>query len=154
MTNTPGDDEQPQNPYDPYPPQTPQTPQQPPYGQAPYDQGSYGQPPYDQGSYGQPPYGQPPVGYAPDHPKATTAMVLGILGIVVCGLVAPFAWRIGKRTVDEIDASHGQLGGRGTAQAGYILGIIGTILLVLGLLIGLLVMVLAIAPLMVSSSNA
>ena len=40
---------------------------------------------------------------------------------------------MGKRTVDEIDASNGQLGGRGSAQAGYILGLIGTILLGLGL---------------------
>ena len=67
--------------------------------------------------------------YAPDHPKATTSLVLGILGIVICGIIAPFAWRMGKRAVDEIDASQGQLGGRGQAQAGYILGVIGTILL-------------------------
>jgi uncharacterized membrane protein YjgN (DUF898 family) len=72
--------------------------------------------------------------YAPDHPKATTSLILGILGIVICGIIAPFAWRMGKRTVAEIDASHGQLGGRGSAQAGYILGLIGTILLGLGLL--------------------
>jgi len=61
---------------------------------------------------------------------------------VVCGFIAPFAWRIGKRTVDEIDASQGRLGGRGSAQAGYILGLIGTVLLGLGLLVlvGLLVL--------------
>jgi len=90
--------------------------------------------------------------YAPDHPKATTALVLGILGMVVCGVLAPFAWWIGKRTLNEIDGSHGQLGGRGTAQAGYVLGIIGTVLLLLGLLAGLLVMVLVIAPVLVSNS--
>lgn len=33
----------------------------------------------------------------------------------------------------EIDASNGQLGGRGTAQAGWILGLIGTVLLLLTL---------------------
>jgi uncharacterized membrane protein YjgN (DUF898 family) len=110
MTNPPGDEQRPQDPNDPYR-------QQPPYGQMPYGQ----------------PQGYPPVAYAPDHPRATTALVLGILGIVLCQVVAPFAWRIGKRTVDEIDASHGQLGGRGSAQAGYVLGIIGTALLVLGL---------------------
>jgi len=92
--------------------------------------------------------------YAPDHPRATTSLVLGILGLVVCGLIAPFAWRIGKRTLDEIDGSHGQLGGRGTAQAGYVLGIIGTVVLLLGLLAGLLLTVLAIAPAIVSSTNA
>jgi hypothetical protein len=143
MTYSPGDEQGPQDPQGPYDPY-----RQPAHGQPPYDQPPYGQPPY-----GQPPYGQAPMAYAPDHPKATTALVLGILGVLVCGLVAPFAWRIGKRTVNEIDASHGQLGGRGTAQAGYVLGIIGTALLLLGLLFGLLVMVLAIAPVVVSTNS-
>jgi hypothetical protein len=144
MTNS-GDEQRP-DPYDPY---GPQHPQQQPYGQPPSGQygqyGQHGQPPHGQPAYGQPPYGQPPTGYAPDHPKATTALVLGILGLVVCGVIAPFAWRIGRRTLDEIDGSHGQLGGRGTAQAGYVLGIIGTVVLLLGLLAGLLVMALTIA---------
>ncbi|MEP7090218.1 MAG: DUF4190 domain-containing protein [Nocardioidaceae bacterium] len=140
MTNTPGDGEPPQDPYGQQPPygEPPQDPygQQPPYGQPP----GYGQPPYGQPAgygqtqpYGQPP-GYPPGAYAPDHPKATTSLVLGILGIVICGIIAPFAWRMGKQTVSEIDASNGRLGGRGAAQAGYVLGLIGTILLGLGLL--------------------
>ena len=73
----------------------------------------------------------PGYGYAaPEHPKATTSMVLGILGVVLCQVIAPFAWVMGKRTVAEIDASGGRLAGRGQAQAGYILGIIGTVLLI------------------------
>ncbi len=102
--------------------------------QQPYGQPQYGQPQYGQPGYGQP-YGQQPgypVAYAPDHPRATMSLILGILGIVVCGVIAPFAWRIGKQTLNEIDASNGQLGGRGSAQAGYVLGIIGTILLGIG----------------------
>ena len=35
----------------------------------------------------------------------------------------------------EIDASGGRLGGRGSAQAGYVLGIVGTIILVLGVVV-------------------
>jgi Domain of unknown function (DUF4190) len=168
MTNS-GDEQRPPDPNDPYDPYGPQherqqpygqqPPAQHPYGQHPYGQQPYGQEPYAQQPYGQPAYGQPPYGrtpmaYAPDHPKATTSLVLGILGMVVCGLIAPFAWRIGKRTLDEIDGSNGQLGGRGTAQAGYVLGIIGTVVLLLGLLAGLLLMVLAIAPVVVSSTNS
>ncbi len=134
MTNAPGDDEQRQQPQQPQQPgyweqqQGQQYPPAPPPGQQGYGQPGYGQ---------QPPYGPPqgyPVAYAPDHPKATTSLVLGILGFVVCGILAPFAWRMGKRTVAEIDASHGQLGGRGSAQAGYILGLIGTVFLVLAVL--------------------
>lgn len=96
------------------------------------------------GGYGQVPppppppgggYGQPGGGYGPpqNHPRATTSLVLGILGVVCCSFAAPFAWAIGKKAVTEIDASGGRYGGRGQAQAGYILGIVGTVLLVLGL---------------------
>lgn len=60
--------------------------------------------------------------------KATTAMVLGITGLVVCpGVLSIPAWVLGRQAVREIDASQGQLGGRSQAQAGFILGIIGTI---------------------------
>jgi hypothetical protein len=55
--------------------------------------------------------------------------VLGILGLVLCQVVAPFAWVTAKRTLDEIDASGGRWGGRGQAQAGYVLGIVGTVIL-------------------------
>jgi uncharacterized membrane protein YjgN (DUF898 family) len=90
--------------------------------------------------YGNPPpnqYGAPPYGFgAPEHPQATLVLILGIVGIVVCGLVAPFAWVMGNRVVKEIDASNGQLGGRSQAQAGRICGIVGTALIGLGLLVG------------------
>jgi hypothetical protein len=132
MTDTPqgpGDEQRPQDPYGQQSQPQHGQPQQGQYGQ------QYGQQYGEQyGQYGgQPPYGQPPgyppVPYAPQHPRATTALVLGILGVVLCALTAPFAWRIGKQAVNEIDDSHGQLGGRGAAQAGYVLGIVGTVLL-------------------------
>ena len=73
-------------------------------------------------------------GPRPEQSQATTALVLGILGVALCGLLAPFAWSIGHSSLREIDASDGALGGRGKAQAGYILGIVGTILLCLSIL--------------------
>ena len=77
-----------------------------------------------------------PAPYAPEHPNATTALVLGIVGMVVCGgLLSPFAWVIGRKAVREIDASHGALGGRGSAQAGYVLGVIGSVMLVLAVVL-------------------
>lgn len=99
-----------------YPGQQPYAGQQQPYGQQPYQQG--------------PQWGTP----RPKHPKATTALVLGILSLVVCGVLAPFAWVIGGRAVAEIDANPGAYEGRGEAQAGRILGIIGTVLLIVGVL--------------------
>src|SRR5262245_5491360 len=84
----------------------------------------------------QPPPGYPPPGYPaypppPKHPQAVTALVLGILGIVVCGLCGPFAWVIGSRAEREIIASQGRLGGGTEATIGKILGIVSTALLAL-----------------------
>jgi uncharacterized membrane protein YjgN (DUF898 family) len=90
-----------------------------------------------------PPSYPPPPGYPMpprDHPQATTALVLGILGIVVCGILAPFAWSIGNKAVNEIDRSGGQLGGRGSANAGRILGIVGTVLLCVAVVGAILVL--------------
>ena len=73
-------------------------------------------------------YAGPPVG-ARKADGAITALVLGILGIVLCQLCAPFAWSLGRKAERQVDASGGTLGGRGEATAGKILGIIGTIFL-------------------------
>jgi hypothetical protein len=63
--------------------------------------------------------------------KATTILVLGILGIVCCGLLAPVAWYMGKNEVRLIEAGHLPAASLGTAKAGMICGIVGTILLAL-----------------------
>jgi hypothetical protein len=101
-----------------------------------------------------PPYGAPGYPVQQEHPKAITAMVVGILGLVMCQVASPFAWVIGKRAVAEIDASGGRLGGRGQAQTGYVLGIVGTVLLGLGLvflLIYLVIMVLLVGGMAATS---
>jgi hypothetical protein len=130
--------EQPPEPPDPYgqPGQPGQQPPQP-YGQSPAQ--PYGQQPVPYGQpapYAQPnPYGQTPYGAVQDHPQATLILILGILGLVVCGLIAPFAWVMGNRVVGEIDASNGGLGGRSTANAGRICGIVGSVLIILALVL-------------------
>jgi hypothetical protein len=64
-------------------------------------------------------------------------MIVGIVSLVLScaygvGLLgSPVAWWLGAKAKREIDAAQGRLGGRGMAQAGFILGIIGTVLLVL-----------------------
>ncbi|MFL6061126.1 MAG: DUF4190 domain-containing protein [Marmoricola sp.] len=97
--------------------QPPPPPPAPPYGQPAYQQPQYGQPGY---------YAPPP---APTPGKATAALVMGIVGMLCCPLVFSVpAWIVGHGAVKEIDASNGALGGRSTANAGYITGIIGTVL--------------------------
>ena len=157
--------------------------QQLPPTHQPYGQNPYGAPGQQPPSYGQNPYAPPPnpypqpgsydqyaapqpygPGYAtypgalPDHPSATTAMVLGIIGLaglLFCGgitlVLSPFAWAMGGKAVREIDAQPGRFGGRDKAQAGRVMGIIGTVLLVLGVL--LVVFLLAVGLSVGSSSQ-
>lgn len=65
---------------------------------------------------------------------AIPALVLGIIGVTICGLCAPFAWALGRKAEQEIAASGGVLGGRGEAKAGKILGIVGCVIMVVGIL--------------------
>jgi hypothetical protein len=64
-----------------------------------------------------------------DHPQTTTILILGICSLVLCGALGPFAWSMGNKALREIDASHGQIGGRDTINVGRILGIVATVLL-------------------------
>jgi hypothetical protein len=55
-------------------------------------------------------------------------LILGILGIVACQLLAPFAWVIGNRALAEIDANPSAYSNRGLVVAGRICGIVGSVL--------------------------
>lgn len=131
MSQTPdlgkGPEDGPPRPH-PYQPYQPYVPQPSPYG--------------GYGGYG--PTGVP-WGPPPDHPQATTSLVLGILGLVLCQVLSPFAWVTGGRTVREIDASGGRLGGRSNANAGRICGIVGTVILGCYLAVLVLVVIVALA---------
>jgi di/tricarboxylate transporter len=81
-----------------------------------------------------------PVQVRPDHPKATTALVLGIVsvaGLFACVLpvvLSPFAWVVGAQARKQIRSAPQQWGGEAKATAGMVLGIVGTVLLALGVL--------------------
>ncbi len=102
-----------------------------------------------------PPYGGPPpgpyvagpYGAPPEHPQATTVLVLGILGLVLCQVLSPFAWVMGNRVVQEIDASRGQVGGRSSANIGRICGIVGSVMLIASAALLVLFVALAVAGL-------
>ena len=125
-------------PENPYGSQPPPPPYQPP---------AYGQPQY-------PAYGGPgiPPGYPVQQPNegmAVAAMVIGIVSLVLaCGygvglLGSPVAMIMGRVSMNRIDRSNGQLGGRGMAQAGFILGIVGTVLLALAIIAVVVIIVAA-----------
>ena len=90
-----------------------------------------------------------PVYVLPDHPKSTSALVVGLIAVaggftcLLPILAAPVAWVLGAQARREIRRAPQQWGGESKATAGMVLGIIGTVLLVLGVLFLVLVIVLA-----------
>ena len=136
----------------------PQPPRQGPFGSPPPPPGGFPPAGGGPGFGGGPPrfgpggpggFGPGPGGFGggPRHEtsgKATTALVLGILGIVACPLICSvLAIVFGVQAKGEIDRSGGYLSGRGLAQAGFALGWIGlalwgifVVLIIIGVLAG------------------
>ena len=66
-----------------------------------------------------------------EHPAGTTVLVLGILSLVICGLLGPFAWAKGNTAKREMDAQpEVRWSNRGSITAGRICGMIASILLI------------------------
>ena len=109
------------------------TPEQPPAsggwqpGAQPPGPGGY--PPAGPGGYPPPGYG----GYTQQmqHPQGTTILVLGILSLVVCGILGPFAWSMGNKAMSQVRFSGYTYSNAGFIRAGRLLAIIATCLIVL-----------------------
>lgn len=74
----------------------------------------------------------------PEASQSTTILVLGILGLILCQVLSPFAWVMGNKELEAIDSGRRPPENRSTANAGRILGIIGTVLLGIGLILAVL----------------
>ena len=84
------------------------------------------------------PYAPQPI-RLPAHPRATPAMVLGIIGVagfflVLPVLLSPLAWYFGAVAEREAEREPTRYRPASQARAGMVLGIIGTAMLGLGLL--------------------
>lgn len=117
----PPSEEQPRPPYDP-----------PPAAQNPY--APYSSIPNPYGGAQSQPVGFWPGAAPPDHPQATTVLILGAVGLIACQFLGPVAWVMGSRVKREITASGGTMGGMQQAQIGWILGIVASSLLILAVL--------------------
>jgi hypothetical protein len=88
----------------------------------------------------------PAYGVLRDNSNATLALVLGLVGLA-CGIlvVSPIAWWKGNQALAEIDAAPGVYNNRGMALGGQITGIIGTVLLGLLILLGIVAIILLVS---------
>lgn len=84
-------------------------------------------------------------------------MVLGIVALaggfscLLPILISPFAWYIGAKVRREMAAEPGRWSGQGEAQAGFAMGIIGTVLI--ALMVALLVVIALLATLMSTGTS-
>jgi len=67
--------------------------------------------------------------------RGTLILVLGILGLLVCGPLGIVAWVMGSGDLKEMDAGSMDPSGRGNTNAGKICGIIATVLTIISVLI-------------------
>jgi hypothetical protein len=84
-------------------------------------------------------------GAYPEASQATLALILGIVGLLVFSPLGPFAWWLGGKEKKAIDAGRRDPANRGQAVGGWVLGIITTIFLVLGVVIGVIFIIIGIA---------
>ena len=70
----------------------------------------------------------------PESSNATLVLVLGIVGLFF-NILSPVAWYLGNEEVKAIDGGRRAPENRSVANAGRILGIIGTVLLAIGVVI-------------------
>jgi flagellar basal body-associated protein FliL len=68
--------------------------------------------------------------------RGVIVLVMGILGFAVCGIFGIVAWVMGSGDLKKMDAGQMDPEGRGLTQAGKIIGMITTILMVIGVIIG------------------
>jgi hypothetical protein len=63
--------------------------------------------------------------------RASLILVLGILSIVCCGFLGPVAWYMGNQELHRIRLGELPVTSEGLARAGMILGIVGTVFLII-----------------------
>jgi len=97
-----------------------------------------------QGAYGQ------PYGALPEHPQGTTILVLGIVGLFIT-ICAPIAWYMGSKAQKEIAASGMHYANEQNINIGKILGMVLTIVAIVGLAIAFVFIIIAIIAAVASS---
>jgi len=100
-----------------------------------------------------PPYPPPPMAVrGRTDGRATASLLAGISGLLLVPLglpgltLGPVAYFLGKSSVDRIEEAKGALGGRSTAVAGWVMGVIATAVGAAITLVWLVLLLISIAP--------
>ena len=73
--------------------------------------------------------------------RGTMILVLGLLGILVCAPLAIAAWVMGSGDLKKIKAGQMDPEGESSTRIGYILGIVGTVLMIITAIIVVIMIV-------------
>jgi len=73
--------------------------------------------------------------------RGVLILVLGILSLMVCGVVGIAAWMMGKSDLEKMRLGQMDKEGESMTKVGYILGIVGTILFLLQILLAVVYVV-------------
>jgi Flp pilus assembly protein protease CpaA len=69
--------------------------------------------------------------------RGTLILIFGILGLVICGFFGIAAWAMGSGDLKLMDAGQMDPSGRSNTNAGRICGMIATILMIVGFVVGI-----------------
>ncbi len=83
--------------------------------------------------------------------RANTILILGILSLIVCAPLGIFAWIMGNADLKAMEGGTMDPAGRSNTSAGRICGIIGTVLLIIGVVCFLALVVIGGAGAILSS---
>ena len=107
-------------------------------------------PPYQYPAYPPPP--RPVAQQARTDGRATASLLAGISGLLLVPLgvpgltLGPVAYFLGRSAISRIEASRGTVGGRSTAVAGWVMGLIATAVGAAVTLVWFILLLLNIAP--------
>ena len=76
----------------------------------------------------------------PEASQASTALVVSIIGLVCCQILGIVAWVMANNELEGIKAGKRNPVNEGTASAARIIGIVTTVLLGIGIVLGLLLL--------------
>jgi hypothetical protein len=80
--------------------------------------------------------GGPRPGFYLLRPRGTAVLVLGVLSIMLCNILGPVAWVMGNEELRRIDSGQVDPMTRNAASAGRVCGIVSTMLMLVGVVVG------------------